>query len=297
MREVERHYRQQPRRALQRAADGRLKPAGGDRDIADIWAERERIKLAEAIAESQAKAAKKQRRKERGLLSWRKAKTKATQSSQSRDAQSSATPKEIEIKISVPKPDFAALVAKLRVLRMPKLSRSQWKVACSIVVLLMVFVVFPTGYDMLHSQPAAQHQGNHVAASTPIGGSQPNFTTVLPEGKTIQQLGGWGRVSPPDKDPVFAYSDMLTSVHVVVSEQSLPASFQSDPDGQMMQLAKQLSGTSIKLRTATASSIYVGTAINGSQSVIANKNGLLILARAASKIADDQWVSYVDSLQ
>jgi hypothetical protein len=66
MREIRRSFAaERPRLALRRSADGRLKPASSEADIADIWADQKRIQLKEAVDAQQRKALKKQRRRER----------------------------------------------------------------------------------------------------------------------------------------------------------------------------------------------------------------------------------------
>jgi hypothetical protein len=124
----------------------------------------------------------------------------------------------------------------------------------------------------------------------------PDFDTVLPVGKTIEDLGGWGRVSPPDRDPVYAYSDTLASVHIVVSEQKVPSDFSSDVPGHLSRIAKQF-GASKKLTTTDGAILYLGTAANGSQSIVTSKNGLLILMRSTSVIGDQIWNDYVFALE
>jgi hypothetical protein len=166
-------------------------------------------------------------------------------------------------------------------------------------VVLIVFVVSTQG--IYHHK--AQSKGRKITGSTgvsgataPVGGSQPQFATVLPAGKTIEQLGGWGRVSPPDKNPVFAYSDMLSSVHIVVSEQPLPDTFSGDTRSQLSHIGKQFNATR-ELTMDDGTIAYIGASASGAQSVVASKNELLILVRSASKIDDQSWTDYLQTLQ
>jgi hypothetical protein len=124
----------------------------------------------------------------------------------------------------------------------------------------------------------------------------PDFETVLPIDKKIEDLGGWGRVSPPGGAPAFAYSDSLAGAHIVVTEQQLPEDFASDIPGHLAKTAKQFNASK-KLTTTEGSDVYVGTSGNGAQSVVTSKNGLLILARSTSVISDQIWSDYVYSLE
>lgn len=122
----------------------------------------------------------------------------------------------------------------------------------------------------------------------------PEFQTVLPGTKSVSELGGWRRISPPQKDPVFAYADTIGEVPISISQQTLPASFKSDVSGQVAEMAKKFNATT-KL-DAGDTKVYVGTSVKGPQSAILTKNGLLILIKSQSKIDDAAWIEYVKSL-
>lgn len=122
----------------------------------------------------------------------------------------------------------------------------------------------------------------------------PEYATILPEGKPIKELGGWTRISPPENDPVFAYSDTITDVPVSVSQQPLPQSFRGDTDTQVADLAKKFNATT-KI-DAGGIAVYIGTSSKGPQSVILTKNDLLILIKSQKKIDNKAWAKYVTSL-
>lgn len=123
---------------------------------------------------------------------------------------------------------------------------------------------------------------------------KPDYETVLPAGKSIRELGGWKRVSPPEKEPVFAYADVIDGVSVSVSQQPLPASFKRDTDNQVAELAKKFNATH-KI-DGNDSSIYVGTSAKGPQSVIFTKGDVLVLIKSQKKINDTAWTAYAQSL-
>jgi hypothetical protein len=124
--------------------------------------------------------------------------------------------------------------------------------------------------------------------------TNPGYQTILPEDATISQLGGWERISPPNSDPVFAYADKIDNVVISVSEQPLPASFGSDVDGQVAELAKKFNATN-KI-TAGDTTVYLGTSAKGPQSAIFVKINLLVLIKSQGKINDDAWVKYIKAL-
>ena len=122
----------------------------------------------------------------------------------------------------------------------------------------------------------------------------PKYKTVLPANQSIDKLGGWTRISPPENDPVYAYTDSIGDISINVSEQPLPASFKGNVDTQVAELAKKFSATAQV--TAGDTKVYIGTSAKGPQSVIFTKNNLLILIKSVQKIDDAAWTKYVTSL-
>lgn len=133
------------------------------------------------------------------------------------------------------------------------------------------------------------------AKSTDVTSQKPNYKTILPEGRSIKELGGWKRVSPPNNDPVFAYADTLNNIPISVSEQPLPRSFKSDTSNKVAELAQKFNATD--KTEANGTTIYIGTSSKGPQSVIFTKNDVLILIKSEKKISNTSWASYASSLQ
>lgn len=123
----------------------------------------------------------------------------------------------------------------------------------------------------------------------------PSFQTILPKGISIDSLGGWSRISPPENEPVFAYTDEIDGISISVSQQTLPPAFQNNTASQVSELAKRFNATStFKAGDVT---VYIGTSAKGPQSVIFTKNGLLILIKSQEKISDEAWTAYITNLQ
>ena len=122
----------------------------------------------------------------------------------------------------------------------------------------------------------------------------PDYTTILPEGKSVVTLGGWQRVSPPENDAVYAYTDEIDDVSITVSQQPIPAKFGRNASSQVEKLAKGYNATD-KI-TADKTAVYIGTSAKGPQSVILAKDDLLILIKSQKKISNDAWKKYVESL-
>lgn len=137
----------------------------------------------------------------------------------------------------------------------------------------------------------SQSQKTPLTSST----SEPQFATVLPEGKSISSLGGWDLISPPESDPVFAYADTINGTTITVSQQQLPASFKNAVDESITTLAKQYNAS--KKLDAKGTTVFIGTSTKGPQSVILTKNDLLILIKSQKEISDADWIQYIASLK
>ncbi|MBI3889035.1 hypothetical protein HY312_00450 [Candidatus Saccharibacteria bacterium] len=117
--------------------------------------------------------------------------------------------------------------------------------------------------------PASKNTSDATPSSSPSE-AVPTYKTVTPNNKSIDELGGWQRVSPSNSNPVFAYSDKIGAVEINVSQQPLPESFENNTESHVADLAKKFNATT-KL-DAGATKAWIGTSAKGPQSVIFNAN-------------------------
>jgi hypothetical protein len=306
MREFKRREPQRAKMSLIRGADGQLRAGGSDDDIGDIWAEQQRIRLREAIEADKVKAQKKK-------LGWRKFYAKQAKKKLEdkgvliprEPAPKPAETKLVEIKISLPStislPKVAlpksAIPAKVKAIPKPGKKVLVMGAGASLVVCALVAYGW---YHWYAGHSAARKVVGKPSASTnhsTLGTSteQPHYATLLPQGKSIESLGGWHRVSPDGKDPVFAFTDSIDGIGISVSEQPLPANFQDDTDGQVAKLAQNFGANEKVMAGHTA--VYIGTSIKGPQSIITSQADLLILIKSQHKISNIHWANYISNLQ
>lgn len=161
----------------------------------------------------------------------------------------------------------------------------------SLSIIAAIIIVFGGGAYLRSrgggDDPASNQQAGADGAVT--------YQTVLPSGKSIDDLGGWQRISPPEGDPVFAYNDSIDGISVNVSQQPLPRSLKESPDQWVADLAKKFNATT--RISADGNPVYVGTSAKGPQSAIFRKDELLVLIKSESKIEDQSWATYARSLQ
>ncbi len=327
--QTKRHHMQ-----LRRGADGRLRSAGEDADIGDLWAQQQRNRLAEAIEEDKKKAARDRLRKERGFVgiatnelskissklttslfgerATKKPPTKQVSRTNSPAVQPQVRPAETKlVEINIAMPSLPNASKAFRWLNPPvwsrsakrslsKLNRKKSLLVAGGAVLIAMLV---SGVYNFYSNKKAVYQNvsQNSVQSTADSGSRlqqgtPNYTTLLPAGKSVSELGGWYKVSPPGKSPVYAYVDKIDGASIDVTEQPLPANFQANTAVKISQLAQGYGDTQ-KLDLHGGKNAYVGTSNDGTQSLITSDDNLLILIKASSPLTVNQWSGYVGSLQ
>lgn len=127
-------------------------------------------------------------------------------------------------------------------------------------------------------------------------GITPNFTPVLPEGKSIEQLDSWQKLTPPNGGTsYYAYNDTLAGVSIVVSQQVLPGKIKNNPDNEMADIARSTNLT-VKFK-ANDTQVYLGNNAKGPQSVMFTKKGLLFNIKSWSEIQNADWIGYINALK
>lgn len=207
------------------------------------------------------------------------------------------TTRTVEIKISmpaVPMPNLkpitehrAYAAAKAQAAKLPRK-----KLALTGIVLAIILFTIGSNFLTDHNARVAADKRNGQRSLTK---GTPDYTTILPTGKTIQDLGGWTLVSPPNRDPAFAYIDKIGNMQINVSQQQLPDEFKQNTAEKIEKLAKDY-GASEKI-TANNITVYVGTSEKGPQSVIFSKGDLLVLIKSSVRIDNTEWADYVSSLR
>lgn len=164
------------------------------------------------------------------------------------------------------------------------LSKKVFIITSGIAIIAISAVVF-IGISL---QSSGQSTGTNRSVASP------QYPTVVPDGKTIEDLGGWKRVSPPKNDPVYAFNDKIDDVAISVSQQPVPKSFKGDATNKVADLAKNFNATNKVNADDTV--VYVGTSSKGPQSVIFMKKDVLVLIKSEKKIENTAWANYIKTL-
>lgn len=191
------------------------------------------------------------------------------------------TPKAF-LTVDPPKPRTAPSAIPATKKPKPRIKLALTKKTRVIIIAGIIIVVLALGVVLINARQATLS-------------SSPQYITLLPGDKSIEELGGWKRISPPKNDPVFAYTDVIDGVPINVSEQPLPKSFLSDVDNQVTEVAKKFNADT-KV-SAGSTTVYIGTSVKGPQSVIFSKRNLLVLIKSEKVVSTKSWTDYVSSLQ
>lgn len=212
-------------------------------------------------------------------------------SAQGADSTLDSRVKTIEIKVSLPRlPDTSKVTNKL-----PAGARTRKGKLTMGAVVIFASISFGA-YAITSGSPPSLTTGSRTTSAAPrLVRGTPDYPTVLPAGKTITSLGGWTRISPPNRNPVFAYVDQLGPAQLGVSQQPLPEDFQRDTPKMMSELAEGFKAN--EKFTAGNTTVYIGSSVEGPQSVIFTKKNLLVLIKSSVYIDNNQWAAYVSSLR
>ena len=175
-----------------------------------------------------------------------------------------------------------------------RLSRTQ-RIRYGLVVLVIITGAIFFSQILSRPKPIAQTPVATTTNTAELPQETPGFTTMLPAGKSIDDYGGWTRVSPSDHNPVYAYPDTLADISIIVSEQPLPDEFKTDINQQIRTLAASYNAE--HTFDAGGVTVYIGKSVKGPQSLIFTTRGLLILVKSSGTISDDRWKEYIRSLR
>lgn len=135
--------------------------------------------------------------------------------------------------------------------------------------------------------------GSSGVSAIPLN-QTPEFSVLKPAGKDISSLGGLAKVSPAGSAPAYAYSDEINGVRIRVSQQELPDKFKTNSD-EMTKLANSFNAN--RSLDVSGTTVYIGNSEKGPQSLVFQKDGLLVLISADREVSDGDWTSYIADLQ
>ncbi len=175
--------------------------------------------------------------------------------------------------------------------------RKQRRLRIQLVVVLLVCVALFLWLrpHIFQGRPAEETAETTSAASVGASGTlekgTPTYDTLTPDGGEKD----WTRVSPPEHNPVYAFTDTVQGVSIIVSEQPLPDDFKDNTQSKLGEFATNYNAN--RFITVDDTVVYIGTSSKGPQSLIMTKDSLLILIKSTTSLNDEQWTAYIHSLR
>lgn len=244
-----------------------LKKPVQEPDILDVWAKQDAIRVQDKKVEDEYKATK--------------AKAKALKK-QLKENDQEIPGDTIAINLALP--------------AMPKFNRPKFKVRKKVtigkklvIVGSFIGVLAIVGFGATQvlpgskGKPAGQVQGATASAQ------KPDFDIITSPTTPTQQVKFDG------EKKVAQFPDKVGDTTVVVSQQQLPDNFKSDPENEVKKLAEGFSATDVL--TGGDQIAYLGTSAKGAQTVVLQKNGLLIFLFSTESIGKDVWSDYIATLK
>lgn len=199
----------------------------------------------------------------------------------------------IEVRLTVPKVGW--LEATIKKIARP--FKNRWVrigTVAGIVVVASFFVTLQILSGANANENAATKEGADGVSEQDKKATTPYYATLLPGTKSIEELGGWTRASPTDRNAAFAFTDYIGNNRITVTQQPLPADFKDDLAFKIEELAKNYKAS--EKITVDSLVVHIANSAKGPQSVIFAKDGLLVLARSSVKISNDKWIGYIETL-
>lgn len=195
-----------------------------------------------------------------------------------------AAPKQptISIHLSLPKikkPNLEQVKAQLKKLPYRDKRFISGAVAAGVIVI---------GVSTIALWPSSKDKPEVLSEQTQAA----DFDYSLPKGGT-EALDAPVRFDSQRK--VVNYKDSIGGVEITISQQPLPAGFETDTDNKVKKLAEDFSAT--KSLTTANPTAYIGTSIKGPQTVIFSKKKLLVFIQSTKSIDDHDWAEYITNLQ
>ncbi len=186
---------------------------------------------------------------------------------------------------ALPNPDLNKLRLTKFKLHVVRINRKQLKISMAVFAVLLVGAI---GTKFTVFRDKSKDATGVLSDKT----NQPDFDTVLPDGKEAETDGG--KIAYDSEKKVVSFRDTIALVPVTVSEQTLPESFKEDTQAKVENLAKSFNANEV-INESTPKA-YLGTSIKGPQTAIFHKNGLLIFIQSESKIDKNDWAAYITTL-
>lgn len=186
--------------------------------------------------------------------------------------------------------NISIALPKLKKPTLPKLPYKKIAIWTGVVVTVLVISLVAHKVIVSVMDHRKEVQAAH-ALSLAKSVAKPTFTPLLPKGKS-QDIGK--TASFDGSRDTYSYGDTFNGTPLIVSQQPLPANFDS-AQAAVTKIAKSLNATTpIISKVGTA---YLSTdSKSGAQTIVFSNNGVLVFVQSSFNHAASDWKYYLDSL-
>lgn len=176
--------------------------------------------------------------------------------------------------------------------------KKRYQLIISFVFVLLISVISFNITQRLNSRAKTDKLATDqpTAVITKLENTKPELKLVVPSTKTIEQIGGWSKISLSSGDIFYQYADTIDTITIKVGQQKLPAQYQDDTENKLLDLAKSISANEKVMAGSTSFYIFTSPDKNHAQLITLVKNNLLISISSNAKIANESWINYINSL-
>ena len=181
---------------------------------------------------------------------------------------------------------FSFPVIKLPPVQIPKIKMNRRLALAAILAIIILFGLS----KLLSKKPKSAATLTANKTTTQTNTAELKFDAVEPTGSKNNV-----KLVPFADRSGASYVDKIGTVQITVSQQPLPEKFKASPDAEIERLAKQYYATEKIVVDQTIA--FLGNSEKGPQTVILQKNGLLIFIKSEKKIDTTAWAAYLATLQ
>lgn len=179
-----------------------------------------------------------------------------------------------------------SLTFKIPKIKPPQLSSKQSKIALASAGIIGISII--SSYVILNRGGNREEPRDVLSETSQL----PSFDTILPDGKEGETTSGKIGYDPERK--VASYTDKIGTTAITVSQQELPEKLKENPDEEVRKIAESFSVTEVINESNPRA--YLGNDVEGPQTVIFHKNGLLVFILSSKMIEKDEWAQYITNL-
>jgi hypothetical protein len=196
-----------------------------------------------------------------------------------------AVTKEIAISLALPK---VSLLRPFRRLRSALKQLFRWQIAVISAVIVIAIVGWLVGVPSLRSPVTGKS-----AATISQAVVKPTFKTLAPNGALTTTVSK--AITYDQSKKVASFEDTINGVQITVSMQPLPDSVKPDVSANVQKIAEGFAANT-KLNVSSGDA-YLGTSEKGPQSIVGDKNNLLVFMYSSTKIDQQAWANYFNALK